>query len=108
MITLFGASVDDQESDIGSWLFDVLGDFWSDDEATSPATAIEVDDFQLKILQFLVTILIINIVGIYFAWRVYGPTISERLMRPISAKVFEELKSGAKELKLPAEHSPRI
>lgn len=69
---------------------------------------LSADEFQIKILQFLLIILILNVTAIYFAWKHYGPRIAERFMKPVSLKVLEELKTGATELKLPTEHSPRI
>lgn len=71
-------------------------------------TFLEVDEFQWKLLKYLLGLLSINFVCIWFAWNVYGNRITERFMKPAASKLLEDLKREATELKLPKEHTPRI
>lgn len=69
---------------------------------------LQVEDFQVRILQTCLIILVFNIFLISIAWKMYGPRIAERFMKSASNSVLEDLKQGATDLKLPTEHSPRI
>lgn len=69
---------------------------------------IDVDAFQFRILQTFLIVLIVNVFLISVAWKMYGPRIVDRFMKPVPSAVLEDLKQGATDLKLPREHSPRI
>lgn len=66
------------------------------------------DQFQLKLLKTFFIALIINILLIGIAWKIYGKAICERFMQPTTSKAIDELKSSVSKLKLPKEHTPRI
>jgi len=68
-----------------------------------------LDEFQWRLFQILILIVLTNLALIWFFWHVYGAKIVEKFMQPTSsALLLEELKLSISELKLPKEHSPRI
>ncbi|KAK5648878.1 hypothetical protein RI129_003770 [Pyrocoelia pectoralis] len=66
------------------------------------------DQFQLKLLKTFFIALIVNILLIGIAWKIYGRAICERFMQPATSKAIDELKASVSKLKLPKEHTPRI
>lgn len=66
------------------------------------------DEFEGRILKGFLLILIINLFLVFMSWKIYGPRIVDRFMKPVPSALIEDLKQGATELKLPREHSPRI
>uniref|UniRef100_T1J6F2 UBX domain-containing protein n=1 Tax=Strigamia maritima TaxID=126957 RepID=T1J6F2_STRMM len=54
------------------------------------------DEFHLKILQTLLIVLCFNICFACIAWKVYGPRIVDRFMKPMPSTLLEDLKQGAK------------
>ncbi|RZF40627.1 hypothetical protein LSTR_LSTR007510 [Laodelphax striatellus] len=66
------------------------------------------DEFQLKLLKGFLAVLFATIIAIFFLWRVHGPRIHSRFMKPATTKVIEELRKSVAQLKLPNEHTPRI
>ncbi|CAB3378770.1 Hypothetical predicted protein [Cloeon dipterum] len=66
------------------------------------------DEFQLKLFKGFCLVLFFNFLFICLAWSYYGPTISDKLMRPATSKSILELKKSVSQLKLPTEHTPRI
>lgn len=69
---------------------------------------LEFTEFQLHICKTFLVILLANLLLIGFYWRKYGSIITDRFIRPSTAKEIEELKLSVARLKLPKEHSPRI
>lgn len=69
---------------------------------------LEFTDFQVHIGKTFLIILFVNLVLIGFYWKKYGSIITDRFIRPSTAKEIEELKLSVARLKLPKEHSPRI
>lgn len=68
----------------------------------------DIDNFQWTIFRFVLCLILCITLAIFIAWNLYGANIAERFMKPVSSKILEELKSGVTDLKLPAEHSPRL
>uniref|UniRef100_A0A1Y1M1M3 Uncharacterized protein n=1 Tax=Photinus pyralis TaxID=7054 RepID=A0A1Y1M1M3_PHOPY len=66
------------------------------------------DQFQRKLLKGFCIALIINIILIGIAWKIFGKGICERFMKPATSKAIDELKASVSKLKLPKEHTPRI
>lgn len=77
---------------------------WSE----SIGSPLEFTEFQLHIGKTFLIILGVNLLLIGFYWRKYGTIITDRFIRPSTAKEIEELKLSVARLKLPKEHSPRI
>ncbi|ETN66637.1 hypothetical protein AND_001596 [Anopheles darlingi] len=65
-------------------------------------------EFQLLLLQIFSTVLLTLVVCIGLSWRKYGNRITNRFIRPSTAKEIEELKLSVARLNLPKEHTPRI
>ncbi|XP_052872089.1 uncharacterized protein LOC128277643 [Anopheles cruzii] len=65
-------------------------------------------EFQLLLLQIFSTLLLALSVCIAVSWRKYGNRITNRFIRPSTAKEIEELKLSVARLNLPKEHTPRI
>lgn len=74
----------------------------------SVGSPLEFTDFQAHIGKTFLVILCVNLLLIGFYWRKYGSIITDRFIRPSTAKEIEELKLSVARLKLPKEHSPRI
>lgn len=74
----------------------------------SIGSPLEFTEFQLHIGKTFLIILGVNLLLIGFYWRKYGSIITDRFIRPSTAKEIEELKLSVARLKLPKEHSPRI
>ena len=97
-------------------------------ESLSSFIAAGFSDFQIKLLQVFLVILATHIIAIIITWNIYGQKIYERFYK--QGKCFscvfvfsfkyniwnisgglshlnEQLKSGASELKLPKDHTPR-
>lgn len=64
--------------------------------------------FQLFLLKIFSFILLAFLVCIALSWRKYGNRITNRFIRPSTAKEIEELKLSVARLNLPKEHTPRI
>ncbi|XP_055530122.1 uncharacterized protein LOC129721495 [Wyeomyia smithii] len=78
------------------------------EQTVSFGSLLEFTDFQLLIGKTFLIILFVNLLLIAFYWRKYGSIITDRFIRPSTAKEIEELKLSVARLKLPKEHSPRI
>lgn len=74
----------------------------------SVGSPLEFTEFQAHIGKTFLIILCVNLLLIGFYWRKYGSIITDRFIRPSTAKEIEELKLSVARLKLPKEHSPRI
>uniref|UniRef100_A0A1Q3FBY1 Putative conserved plasma membrane protein n=1 Tax=Culex tarsalis TaxID=7177 RepID=A0A1Q3FBY1_CULTA len=74
----------------------------------SVGSPVEFTEFQAHIGKTFLIILCVNLLLIGFYWRKYGSIITDRFIRPSTAKEIEELKLSVARLKLPKEHSPRI
>ncbi|XP_001841751.2 uncharacterized protein LOC6030872 [Culex quinquefasciatus] len=74
----------------------------------SIGSPLEFTEFQAHIGKTFLVILCVNLLLIGFYWRKYGSIITDRFIRPSTAKEIEELKLSVARLKLPKEHSPRI
>uniref|UniRef100_A0A182YLV9 Uncharacterized protein n=1 Tax=Anopheles stephensi TaxID=30069 RepID=A0A182YLV9_ANOST len=74
----------------------------------SGARWLDFTDFQLFLLQIFSSILLALVVCIALAWCKYGNRITNRFIRPSTAKEIEELKLSVARLNLPKEHTPRI
>lgn len=74
----------------------------------SVGSPLEFTEFQVHIGKTFFIILCVNLLLIGFYWRKYGSIITDRFIRPSTAKEIEELKLSVARLKLPKEHSPRI
>lgn len=74
----------------------------------SIGSPLEFTEFQVHIGKTFLIILGVNLLLIGFYWRKYGTIITDRFIRPSTAKEIEELKLSVARLKLPKEHSPRI
>lgn len=74
----------------------------------SVESPLEFTEFQAHIGKTFLIILCVNLLLIGFYWRKYGSIITDRFIRPSTAKEIEELKLSVARLKLPKEHSPRI
>lgn len=94
--------------------FSILADIWCAIKNTaqlwleSVGSPLEFTEFQLHICKTFLIILGVNLLLIGFYWRKYGRIITDRFIRPSTAKEIEELKLSVARLKLPKEHSPRI
>lgn len=94
--------------------FSVLANIWCLLKDTvqqwqhSIGSPLEFTEFQLHICKTFLIILGVNLLLIGFYWRKYGTIITDRFIRPSTAKEIEELKLSVARLKLPKEHSPRI
>lgn len=75
---------------------------------TSFGDPLEFTELQIHICKTFLVILCVNLLLIGFYWRKYGGIITDRFIRPSTAKEIEELKLSVARLKLPKEHSPRI
>lgn len=75
---------------------------------SSVGSPLEFTEFQAHIGKTFLIILCVNLLLIGFYWRKYGSIITDRFIRPSTAKEIEELKLSVARLKLPKEHSPRI
>lgn len=69
---------------------------------------LDFTEFQLVLLQLFCSVLIALVVLIALSWRKYGNRITNRFIRPSTAKEIEELKLSVARLNLPKEHTPRI
>ncbi|XP_050072749.1 uncharacterized protein LOC126560844 [Anopheles maculipalpis] len=74
----------------------------------SGARWLDFTDFQLFLLQIFSTILLGLVVLLALSWCKYGNRITNRFIRPSTAKEIEELKLSVARLNLPKEHTPRI
>ncbi|EAL40068.3 AGAP006390-PA [Anopheles gambiae str. PEST] len=74
----------------------------------SGARWLDFTDFQLFLLQIFASLLLSLLVLIALSWRKYGNRITNRFIRPSTAKEIEELKLSVARLNLPKEHTPRI
>lgn len=74
----------------------------------SGARWLDFTDFQLFLLHIFSSILLALVVCIALAWCKYGNRITNRFIRPSTAKEIEELKLSVARLNLPKEHTPRI
>lgn len=94
--------------------FSVINNIWCLLENTvhrwleTIGSPLEFTEFQLHIGKTFLIILGVNLLLIGFYWRKYGTIITDRFIRPSTAKEIEELKLSVARLKLPKEHSPRI
>lgn len=94
--------------------FSILANIWCVLKDTvqlwleSFGSPLEFTEFQLHICKTFLIILGVNLLLIGFYWRKYGRIITDRFIRPSTAKEIEELKLSVARLKLPKEHSPRI
>lgn len=65
--------------------------------------------FEYNLLTWLVTIFLVNLSLLYFAWKIYGPRINVHILKKDEKDlIFDQLRKEALELKLPKEHTPRI
>lgn len=103
-----------RESAAQQFDFSVLNNVWCLLKGTgqlwleSIGNPLEFTEFQLHICKTFLIILGVNLLLIGFYWRKYGTIITDRFIRPSTAKEIEELKLSVARLKLPKEHSPRI
>lgn len=103
-----------QESSTQQFDFSILVNIWCAIKDTvqlwleSVGSPLEFTEFQLHICKTFLIILGVNLLLIGFYWRKYGRIITDRFIRPSTAKEIEELKLSVARLKLPKEHSPRI
>lgn len=94
--------------------FSILANIWCAISNTvqvlldSVGSPLELTEFQQQIGKTFLIILGVNLLLIGFYWRKYGRIITDRFIRPSTAKEIEELKLSVARLKLPKEHSPRI
>lgn len=94
--------------------FSILADIWCFVRNAigqwfgSVESPLEFTEFQAHIGKTFLVILCVNLLLIGFYWRKYGSIITDRFIRPSTAKEIEELKLSVARLKLPKEHSPRI
>lgn len=94
--------------------FSILANIWCAIRNTvqlwleSVGSPLEFTEFQQQIGKTFLIILGVNLLLIGFYWRKYGRIITDRFIRPSTAKEIEELKLSVARLKLPKEHSPRI
>lgn len=94
--------------------FSILANIWCTIKETvrlwleAVGSPLEFTEFQLHIGKTFLIILCVNLLLIGFYWRKYGRIITDRFIRPSTAKEIEELKLSVARLKLPKEHSPRI
>jgi len=74
------------------------------------ALATHFSEFQIKLLHLFLVIVITHVVFIFIAWKHYGDKILKRFLPQAGASsnhFKDQLYSGASELKLPSEHTPR-
>lgn len=69
---------------------------------------LDFTEFQLFLLKIFSSIFLTLLVCIALSWRKYGNRITNRFIRPSTAKEIEELKLSVARLNLPKEHTPRI
>jgi len=71
-------------------------------------TSVEFSEFQTDLVKTLLGFVAINTLLILFYWHRYGEVITDKFIRPSTAKEIEELKQSVARLKLPKDYTPRI